>query len=63
MVKKIKYSLIEELDGKLKAIVRITYDNKGWFDWQTTRYRSFTRVYTPQDSVFVRASGLSAGIP
>ncbi len=63
MVKKIKYSLIEELDGKLKAIVRITYDNKGWFDWQTTRYRSFTRVYTPQDSVFVRASGLSAGDP
>ena len=45
MVKKIKYSLIEELDGKLKAIVRITYDNKGWFDWQTTVIVALLSLY------------------
>ena len=60
MEKKIKYSLVEDLDGRLKAILRITYDNKGWFDWQTTRYRSFTRTYSPVGSTFLRASGLSA---
>jgi hypothetical protein len=59
MEKNIKYILNEELDGKLKAIVKIDYKNNGWFDWQTTRYRTFTRVYVPLDSVLLTSAGLN----
>lgn len=47
MDKKIKYHLSEEDNGLLKARVELDYKNNGWYDWQTTRYRSFTRIYQP----------------
>lgn len=58
MDKRIKYFLNEEPNGKFKARVEIIYKNNGWFDWQTTRYRTFTRVYIPRDSVLVNSSGI-----
>ena len=60
MEKNIKYILNEEADGRLKSIIKINYKNNGWFDWQTTRYRTFTRVYVPLDSALLTSSGLSA---
>lgn len=60
MEKKIKYTL-EEVGDQFKARVEIIYKNNGWFDWQTTRYRTFTRVYTPLDSALVKSSGISSG--
>ncbi|HOZ53140.1 MAG TPA: DUF4012 domain-containing protein [bacterium] len=59
MEKNIKYTLNEEANGKFKAIVKIEYKNNGFFDWQTTRYRTFTRVYVPLDSALLNSSGLS----
>jgi len=59
MEKNIKYILNEEADGRLKSIIKINYKNNGWFDWQTTRYRTFTRVYVPLDSALLTSSGLS----
>lgn len=56
MEKKIKYYLTEEGD-QLKAKIEISYKNNGWFDWQTTRYRSFTRIYVPQNSTLLSSFG------
>ena len=42
---------------KLTATVSITYEHTGNFDWKTTRYRTYTRVYVPKGSTFVSARG------
>lgn len=42
-------------DGR--ATLRISYKNRGAFDWRTTRYRSFSRVYLPAGTEFLRGSG------
>lgn len=59
MDKQINYYLIEEADGRFRARVDIVYKNNGWFDWQTTRYRTFTRVYAPFGSTLINSSGLT----
>jgi hypothetical protein len=60
MEKNIFYNL-EEKSNQILSRVDISYKNNGWFDWQTTRYRTYTRVYIPKDSQYLEASGLSAG--
>ena len=56
MDKKIKYYLTEE-NSRFKARVEISYQNNGSFDWQTTRYRTFTRVYVPLGANLISSSG------
>jgi hypothetical protein len=56
MHKEINYYLKEEVDGRLRARLEISYRNDGWFDWQTTRYRSFTRAYVPYGSILLPGS-------
>lgn len=60
MEKTIRYSLIEKDDG-LYAKVRIDYRHGGGFDWKTTRYRSYTRIYVPQGSKLLKSSGYVDG--
>lgn len=57
MDKKIKYILNQESSDSIKARVELSYKNNGWFDWQTTRYRTFTRVYAPNGSKLIKSSG------
>ncbi|PKM91398.1 hypothetical protein CVU82_02260 [Candidatus Falkowbacteria bacterium HGW-Falkowbacteria-1] len=59
MEKKISYYL-EEKGQVLNAKVSINYKNNGWFDWQTTRYRTYTRVYAPLSSKLLKSSGMSS---
>ncbi|MDD3711423.1 MAG: DUF4012 domain-containing protein [Patescibacteria group bacterium] len=56
MDKKIKYYLTEEGD-RFRARVELSYQNNGNFDWQTTRYRTFTRVYVPLGANLISSSG------
>ena len=44
------YEMVQS-DGKMNSLLTLTYKNNGWFDWRTTRYRSYTRVYVPKGSV------------
>ncbi len=45
-------------DGaRLKARVTILYNHHGGFDWKTTRYRSYTRVYVPLGSELISSNG------
>lgn len=45
-------------DGNdLVAHLTLTYNNNGQFNWKSTRYRSFVRVYVPKGSVLKSATG------
>ncbi len=58
VVKKgITYDLYNN-DGQANASLSLRYRHEGGFDWRTTRYRSYTRVYLPLGSRFVSVSGL-----
>lgn len=60
MNKAISYSL-EEKDGGLFAKLRLSYSHHGGFDWKTTRYRTYTRVYVPLGSELINVEGMSEG--
>ena len=51
------YALREDVDGDLIATVQINYDHQGGFDYRTTRYRTYTRVYAPLGSELIRVEG------
>jgi hypothetical protein len=40
-----------------KATLTVTYQHTGTFDWKTTRYQTYTRVYTPLGSRLISSSG------
>lgn len=46
--------------GGLNASLKFNYQHEGGFDWRTTRYRSYTRVYAPLGSRLISLSGLDS---
>lgn len=48
MKKNISYQVSE--NNPLEAKITLNYQHTGGFDWRTTRYRSYTRIYTPLGS-------------
>lgn len=48
---------IEPKNGGYQATVAITYNHEGSFDWKTSRYRTYTRVYAPAGSTLVSVDG------
>ncbi len=61
MDKRITYRVREEADG-LYATLEMDYSHNGGFDWRTTRYRSYTRIYTPQGSRLISGEGYVDGV-
>jgi len=55
--KDISYTLSQD-DKGLNATVRLDYTHEGGFDWRTTRYRSYTRVYAPLGSRLISLKGV-----
>jgi hypothetical protein len=52
------YTITEDVNGALVATVRLNYrNNTKVADWRYSRYRSYTRVYVPEGSEFITASG------
>lgn len=52
------YTLQEEETGDWFATLQLTYTNKAKaFDYRTTRYRTYTRVYMPVGTTFVSSQG------
>lgn len=52
------YTIHRDLDGDLIARVRIDYDHTTPdFDFRTTRYRTYTRVYAPLGSELIEVQG------
>lgn len=55
--KKIAYSVNENNDA-LQSSLRLDYKHEGGFDWRTTRYRSYTRVFVPRGSELISIKAL-----
>ena len=51
------YSIYKDVDGDLIATAQINYDHRGGFDYRTTRYRTYTRIYAPKGSELVEVEG------
>ncbi len=56
--RKINYTVDESING-IFADLKISYAHRGGFDWRTTRYRTYTRVYVPEGAELLRVSGQS----
>jgi hypothetical protein len=56
--KNFSYAVKEGTD-KLEATLKLNYRHEGGFDWRTTRYRSYTRVFAPLGSRLVAIDGLN----
>ena len=52
----IEYSVSPYGSG-YRATLAVTYDHQGSFDWKTSRYRTYTRVYVPEGSELVSVDG------
>jgi hypothetical protein len=50
------YAIDQSAEGPV-ATVTIHYTHQGSFDWKTTRYRTYTRIYVPYGSVLLDSSG------
>ncbi len=44
-------------NGGFQATAAITYKHEGSFDWKTSRYRTYTRIYVPVGSEFISVTG------
>jgi hypothetical protein len=55
--KNISYQ-VKSTDKQLAATVTLKYKHEGGFDWRTTRYRSYTRIYAPLGSQIKDSGGL-----
>jgi len=53
IVKGIEYEVKSQAQGPAKASLTLSYQHEGGFDWRTTRYRSYTRVFVPLGSKLV----------
>ncbi len=51
------YTIVPTSSGKYLAKVSMKYTHQGGFDWRTTRYRTYARIFVPEGSEFVKAVG------
>lgn len=56
MERHVQYAIAPHGQG-YRATATITYDHTGGFDWKTTRYRTYARLYVPAGSQLVSSSG------
>lgn len=57
MDKRIDYSLTQNADG-ITAKLKVDYKHNGDFNWKTTRYRTYTRIYVPLGSQLLKSEGI-----
>jgi len=55
--KRITYTVNQKNDSSSANLV-LSYRHEGDFNWRTTRYRSYTRIYVPYGSHLITSSGL-----
>ena len=53
----IKYELFHNTSGDLVGRTTVAYTHKGSFDWKTSRYRTYARLYVPKGSQLIRVTG------
>lgn len=53
---------VEERGGELVAKVTAHYAHQGGYDWRTTKYQTYTRVYVPAGAKLIRAEGFTGEV-
>jgi hypothetical protein len=53
----IKYEIGRSTSGQMVGRTTITYNHSGLFDWKTTRYRTYVRLYVPSGTKLLRVEG------
>ncbi len=53
----ISYQISKNSTGQYLGRTTIRYRHEGSFDWRTTRYRTYTRLYVPKGTRFIRSQG------
>ncbi len=48
--RKLSYHFTKQDEGSYIAAVTMTYNHKGSFDWRTSRYRTYARIFVPSGS-------------
>lgn len=61
MSKMINYNIDQGING-LFANLTVRYAHQGGFDWRTTRYRTYTRVYVPIGSQLIEFEGAEVSV-
>ena len=57
MDRDLEYELTENEDGSFTAKATMHYQHNGTFDWRTTRYLSYVRLFVPKDATFEKVTG------
>ena len=57
LVKELSYEITPTGTGKFLATAKMKFIHNGKFDWRTSRYRDYARVYVPVGSQLVNATG------
>ncbi len=55
--REILYEIFRNSNGQQLGRTTISYSHNGSFDWRTTRYRTYTRVFVPKGSQLIRVKG------
>ncbi|MBD3311593.1 MAG: DUF4012 domain-containing protein [Candidatus Magasanikbacteria bacterium] len=61
MERTLMYEIEKNEEGEYIANATMRYENTGSFDWRTTRYRTYARIFVPQGSELVDVEGSMAG--
>lgn len=59
MKKNLTY-IVTENNSSLSASLKLDYRHEGGFDWRTTRYRDYIRIYAPRGSKFISLKGIDS---
>ncbi len=51
------YSIHPATSGQFIATAKMSYEHEGGFDWRTTRYRTYARVYVPAGAKLIKVIG------
>ena len=57
MERAMRYSITSTPEGRYMGTVEMTYDHTGIFDWRTTRYLSYTRIFVPLGAELASVGG------
>lgn len=59
MQKNITYAVKYDQNSNLLSNLSLNYQHNGDFNWRTTRYQSYTRVYAPYGAEFISINGVN----
>lgn len=60
ILRTISYTINPAGSGHFIGKVTLHYEHQGEFDWKTTRYRTYTRIYVPLGSELIGGTGMMA---